>query len=51
VHPHAAHFIGGVRSVVDGTPAFFIHGARYDDPSGLFALGEAIDRLLPATTR
>jgi len=46
-----ADFIGGVRSGVNGTPTFFINGARYDDPNGVFGLGEAIDRLLPATTR
>ncbi|WP_020188287.1 DsbA family protein [Methylopila sp. 73B] len=46
-----ADFAGGVRSGVNGTPTFFINGARYDSPNGVFGLGEAIDRLLLATTR
>lgn len=46
-----ADFIGGVRSGVNGTPTFFINGARFDSPNGAFGLEEAIDRLLLATTR
>lgn len=43
-------FIGGVRSGVNGTPTFFVNGVRHDSPAGVFGLGEAIDRLLLATT-
>lgn len=45
-----ADFIGGVRSGVNGTPTFFLNGARYDSPIGVAGLGDAIDRLVLATT-
>ena len=44
-------FISGVRSGVNGTPTFFINGVRFDSPLGAMGLAEAIDQLLPATTR
>jgi protein-disulfide isomerase len=39
-------FIGGVRSGVNGTPAFFVNGVRYDSPFGVNGLAAAIDRVL-----
>ncbi len=38
-------FRGGVRSGVNGTPSFFINGARYDGASDLASLTEAIATL------
>ena len=39
-------FIGGIRSGVNGTPAFFINGVRHDHPLGAAALGDTIDEIL-----
>jgi protein-disulfide isomerase len=45
-HVHAARvradFTGGVSSGVNGTPTFFINGARHDGPNDLDSLMEAI---------
>jgi protein-disulfide isomerase len=45
-HVHAARvhedFIGGVRSGVNGTPTFYINGARYDDSYDLDTLLAAL---------
>jgi protein-disulfide isomerase len=41
-----ADFAGGVRSGVNGTPAFFINGMRLDHPLGAAALPAAIDATL-----
>ncbi|MDR3531789.1 MAG: thioredoxin domain-containing protein [Rhodopila sp.] len=38
-----ADFAGGVRSGVNGTPAFFINGVRFDHPLGAAGLPAAID--------
>lgn len=35
-------FIGGVRSGVNGTPCFFVNGARHDGPHSFEALSAAI---------
>jgi protein-disulfide isomerase len=35
-------FMGGVRSGVNGTPAFFINGARHDGPYDFASLASAI---------
>jgi protein-disulfide isomerase len=40
------HFLSGVRSGVNGTPAFFINGIRHDDAWDLPGLTAAIDRAL-----
>ena len=37
-------FMGGVRSGVNGTPAFFINGRRYDGPLEVEAMCEALKR-------
>ncbi len=37
-----AHFIGGVRSGVNGTPTFFVNSLRLDLPPSLEALSKAI---------
>ncbi len=36
---------GGLRSGVNGTPAFFINGLRYDDPWDYASLAAHLDRL------
>ncbi len=36
-------FMTGLRSGVNGTPTFFINGARYDGPATLEALTEVVD--------
>jgi hypothetical protein len=41
-----ADFVGGVRSGVNGTPAFFINGMRFDHPLGAVGLPAAIDATL-----
>jgi protein-disulfide isomerase len=38
------HFMGGVRSGVNGTPTFFINGLRHDDSFDLATLAKAIKR-------
>jgi protein-disulfide isomerase len=47
-HVHAARvredFMGGVRSGVNGTPTFYINGARYDDPYDVETLVAALDK-------
>jgi protein-disulfide isomerase len=45
-----ADFIGGVRSGVNGTPTFFINGARYDGAHDLHSLLAAL-RLEPRRKR
>jgi len=37
-------FMGGVRSGVNGTPSFYINGARYDDSYDLETLVAALER-------
>ena len=37
------HFLGGVRSGVNGTPAFFINGRRHDGPFDHRHLADAIE--------
>jgi len=39
-----AHFAGGVRSGVNGTPCFFINGRRHDEPWDAATLSAAIVR-------
>jgi protein-disulfide isomerase len=39
-------FMSGVRGGVNGTPTFFINGARHDGPASLPALSHAIEELL-----
>jgi protein-disulfide isomerase len=39
-----ADFLGGVRSGVNGTPAFFVNGIRHDSPYGFADLPSAIDQ-------
>jgi protein-disulfide isomerase len=41
-----ADFSGGVRSGVNGTPTFFIHGVRHDGPYDFASLVQAIDQVL-----
>ena len=41
-------FMGGVRSGVNGTPAFFVNGARHDGPCDFASLTSAIQRRLTA---
>ena len=36
-------FLSGVRSGVNGTPTFFINGVRFDQPSEVESLQEAIE--------
>jgi protein-disulfide isomerase len=47
-HVHAARvredFMSGVRSGVNGTPTFYINGARYDDSYDLATMVAALDR-------
>lgn len=46
-HVHAAHvqedFMSGVRSGVNGTPTFYVNGARYDDSYDLDTLLGALE--------
>jgi protein-disulfide isomerase len=42
-------FMGGVRSGVNGTPTFYINGARYDDPYDLETLVGALERAAAAS--
>lgn len=44
-------FNSGVRSGVNGTPTFFINGARYDGPWDLESLIEAVEKPLGAQVR
>jgi predicted DsbA family dithiol-disulfide isomerase len=50
-HVHAERvredFMSGVRSGVNGTPTFYINGARHDDSYDLDALLAALERALP----
>ncbi len=52
-HVHAARvhedFMSGVRSGVNGTPTFYINGARHDDEYELETLLDTLDR--PAASR
>ena len=41
-----ADFMGGVRSGVNGTPAFFINGQRHDAPYDFPYLVQAIETRL-----
>jgi protein-disulfide isomerase len=41
-------FLGGVRSGVNGTPAFFVNGLRHDGPHTFSALAMAITAARPA---
>jgi protein-disulfide isomerase len=41
-------FITGVRSGVNGTPAFFVNGVRHDSPYGVATLESAIDQAILA---
>jgi protein-disulfide isomerase len=47
-HVYAARvhedFIGGVRSGVNGTPTFYVNGARHDDPYDAETLISALER-------
>jgi len=43
-----ADFNGGVRSGVNGTPTFFVNGARYEGAPGAEAMGEALERAIRA---
>jgi protein-disulfide isomerase len=40
------HFMGGIKSGVNGTPTLFINGVRYDGPHEFESLLEKIDSLL-----
>jgi protein-disulfide isomerase len=46
VHAPRVHedFMGGVRSGVNGTPTFYINGARYDDSYDIETLVAALER-------
>jgi protein-disulfide isomerase len=46
-----ADFLGGVRSGVNGTPAFFINGERHDGTYEFDDLVASIERRLHATAR
>ncbi len=50
-HTHSprvrADFIGGAKSGVNGTPTFFINGARHDGPYDFDTLLAAIERAMP----
>ena len=50
VHTHRVHedFLSGVRSGVNGTPTFFIKGARHDDSYALETLLAAIEAVMPS---
>ncbi|MGB2954172.1 MAG: thioredoxin domain-containing protein [Gaiellaceae bacterium] len=55
-HTHAARvredFMSGVRSGVNGTPSFYINGARHDDSYDVETLLAALERAAaPASTR
>jgi protein-disulfide isomerase len=43
-------FLGGVRSGVNGTPAFFVNGVRHDSPYGAAALPSAVDAAILAAS-
>jgi protein-disulfide isomerase len=43
-----ADFNGGVRSGVNGTPAFFVNGKRYDGSPDFETLASALDELIVA---
>jgi protein-disulfide isomerase len=43
-----ADFNGGVRSGVNGTPTFFVNGARYDGPPDFASLEGALERAIHA---
>ena len=43
-----SRLLGGVRSGVNGTPAFFINGQRHDGPYGFNDLTRAIEMCLHA---
>ena len=45
------HFLGGVRSGVNGTPTFFINGQRHEGPYEYEFLVAAIDQELARTQR
>ena len=49
VHAERVHedFMSGVRSGVNGTPTFFINGARHDDSYELDTLLAALERAAP----
>jgi protein-disulfide isomerase len=51
-HVHAARvredFLGGARSGVNGTPTFFLNGARHDGAYDLDSLSEAIEEAIGA---
>jgi protein-disulfide isomerase len=42
-----SHFLGGVRSGVNGTPTFFINGGRHDGPFDFEHLAGAVALALP----
>ena len=37
-------FLGGARSGVNGTPTFFVNGARHDGPHDFASLVDALSR-------
>ncbi len=43
-----ADFNGGVRSGVNGTPTFFVNGARYEGSPAVETMAEALDRAVRA---
>jgi protein-disulfide isomerase len=43
-----ADFNGGVRSGVNGTPTFFMNGARYESVPDVESMAEALDRAIRA---
>lgn len=42
-------FLSGVRSGVNGTPAFYINGVRYDGPADVASMVMALEEALQAT--
>lgn len=46
-----ADFLGGVRSGVNGTPAFFINGIRHDGGYSVLELAAGIDNAMLAAAR
>ncbi|QSX78928.1 DsbA family protein [Agrilutibacter solisilvae] len=46
-----AHFMGGVRSGVNGTPTFFVNGVRHDADYTFADLASSIDDAMLAMTR
>jgi protein-disulfide isomerase len=44
-------FMGGIRSGVNGTPAFFINGVRHDGPYDYASLAAGIQMRAAANTR